>query len=264
MTHFKQEKSSLPAGASKNEKDSYMDVKTFQPRSLSGDVVHSYDKTKEQYGKLAATDQGADGRFNLHPAARKSLGIDHEEQRHLEVRINEEVEKRLAELKEQAREEGFALGKSEGQELALQEFQVQTQPVYDRFMNVLSEFENSKQEIFHANEQFLIQLVFQVAKQVTLKEVKADPNYVKNLCALLVEQIGAKDHVKIKIGRDDFNQVETIRDYLKQQFIDLKNIQIDVSDEFVNGGCKVETDLARINASVDTQLQLINKALGEQ
>jgi flagellar biosynthesis/type III secretory pathway protein FliH len=98
---------------------------------------------------------------------------------------------------------------------------------------------------------------------VTLKEIKTDHEYVRNLCTLLVEKIGAKDHVKIKIGADDFAQIETLREYLKQQFADLKNIQIDVSDEFINGGCKIETDLARINASVDTQLQLINKALGE-
>ena len=264
MNHFKQEKSSLPLGAPKQDDAPYVEVKTFTPRSLNGEVVHSYEKTKKQFGVLAANDANADKRFNLHPAARKSLGIESEENRNLEGKISEEVERRILELSEEARAQGFEQGKLEGSASAIEEFQVQSKPVFERFLEILNNFENSKNEIYHANEQFLVQLVFQVARQVTLKEVKADPNYVKSLCSLLVEKIGAKDHVKIKIGRDDFNQVEAIREYLKLQFSDLKNIQIDVSDEFTHGGCKVETDLARINASVNTQLELINKSLGEQ
>lgn len=262
--HFKQEKSSLPKGTPVGVDDGSVEVKSFQPKTLNGSNIHSYEETKEKFGHLVEGDSKSDVRFNLHPAARKFLGIDHEEQRHHEVKIAEEVEKRLTEMKEQARQEGFELGMIEGERQAKDEFNLKALPVFSKFQQVLKQFEHAKDEIYFANEQFLIQLVFQVAKQVTLKEIKTDPEYVKNLCTLLVEKIGAKDHVRIKIGRDDFTQVEAIRDYLKTKFVDLKNIQIDVSDEFINGGCKVETDLARINASVDTQLSMIKQALGEK
>ena len=262
MSHFKQEKSSLPNGTPISMDDSSVEVKTFQPRNFNGGVIHSREKPREQLG--AGNASAANSRFNLHPAARKSLGIESEEDLRLETKIAVEVERRLEELSEQAKVKGFAQGKKEGEMLAIEEFQKLAEPAYAEFLRILNNFENSKSEIYQANEQFLVQLVFQVARQVTLKEVKADPEYVKTLCALLVDKIGAKDHVKIKVGRDDFDRVEAIRDYLKVQFVDLKNIQIDISDEFTNGGCKVETDLARINASVDTQLNLINHALGEQ
>lgn len=264
MSDFKQEKSSLPVGAPRDSDSAHVEVRTFQPRNFNSGVIHSYEKTKDTFGSLSIDDVSGESRFSLHPASRKTLGIENEEQRRLEVKIVEEVEKRMKVLGEQARAEGFAQGKIDGEKQAREEFQSEAKPIYDRFIGILNEFENAKNDIFFANEQFLVQLVFQVARQVTLNEVKADPNYVKQLCALLVEKIGAKDHVKIKIGRDDFAQVEAIREYLKQQFVDLKNIQIDVSDDFVNGGCKVETDLARINASVDTQLNLINQSLGEK
>jgi flagellar assembly protein FliH len=244
--------------------DAPMEVKSFQPKALKGTVVNDYETTKKKFGTAALTDPDADQRFNLHPASRRFLGIEKEEHRHLEGRINEEVEKRLAELKEAARTEGFEQGRAEGEQQAKQEFAAQAQPVFEHFQKVVAEFEGTKDEIYHANEDFLIQLVFQVAQQVLLKELKADREYVKNLCSQLVEKIGAKDHVKIKIGKEDFDQIEAIREHLKQQFVDLKNVQIDVSEGFENGGCKVETDLARINASVETQLQLISQALGTQ
>jgi flagellar assembly protein FliH len=244
--------------------DGPMVVKAFQPKALNGIVVNDYETAKQKFGTMAMTEPEADTRFNLHPASRKFLGIEKEEHRHLEGRINEEVEKRLVELREAARAEGFEQGRAEGEAIVMKELTEKTQPIFDHFQKVVGEFEGAKEEIYHANEDFLIQLVFQVARQVILKEVKADRDYVKNLCVQLVEKIGAKDHVKIKIGKDDFDQVEAIRDHLKQQFVDLKNIQIDVSEEFNSGGCKVETDLARINASVETQLQLISQTLGAQ
>jgi len=241
-----------------------MDVKSFQPRSLTGKIANDYQVSKAQFGTLAATEEGYNQRFNMHPASRKSLGIEKEEHRHLEGRIQEEVDARVEELKEQARKDGYAQGLQEGAATAAVAFTEKMTPLYAQFSRIIADFEGSKEEIFHANEEFLIQLVFQVARQVTLKEVKTDREYVKNLCSALVEKIGAKDHVKIKISKSDSDQIDAVRDFLKQQFVDLKNIQIEVSEEFLNGGCKVETDLARINANVDTQLELISKSLGEK
>lgn len=231
---------------------------------MTGTVVNDYETNKKKFGTVALTDPEADNRFNLHPASRKFLGIEKEEHRHLEGRINEEVAKRIDELRESARAEGFEQGRAEGEKIAKEEFTNRVQPLFENFQSILAGFDGAKDEIYHSNEDFLIQLVFQVAQQVLLKELKADRDYVKNLCSQLVEKIGAKDHIKIKIGKDDSDQIESIREHLKQQFIDLKNIQIDVVEGFENGGCKVETDLARINASVETQLQLISQALGAQ
>ena len=264
MNHFKQDPASLPAKSPDTASDdSSMDVKTFKPRAFGNDVHKSYERTREQFGNLAGSELKSDSRFNLHPAARKSLGIENEENRHIEGKIADEVERRVEQLRSKAHLEGIESGRVEGARLAQEAFMAQAQPIYQHFIKIVSEFEDAKNDIFLANEQFLIQLIFQVARQVVLKELKTDQDYVKRLCLLLIERIGAKDYVKIKVSRDDFAQVEAIRDYLKQQFSELKNIQIDVSDDLQNGGCKVETDLSRINAGVETQLQLINQALGE-
>lgn len=242
--------------------DSSLDVKSYQPRSFGSGETKSAPPVISPAAVEPEEVHPDHVRFDLHPAVKRSLGIEKEEHRVLEVRIQEEVAKRLVELKEKSYSEGFNFGKTEGEKLAREEFQQKTQPIYDRFTELCSSFDNAKEEVFQANEQFLIELVFQIGKQVLLTELKADPEYIKRLAVSLVKKIGAKDHIKIKIGRADFQQMEAVRDYLKQQFVELKNIQIDVSDDMESGGCKVETDLARINASVETQLQLINQSLG--
>jgi flagellar biosynthesis/type III secretory pathway protein FliH len=136
-------------------------------------------------------------------------------------------------------------------------------PLEDRFASLIAEFEEVKKELHAANESFLISLVFQVGKQILLKELRTDREYVKRITSHVVEKLGAKDHVRIRIGRQDAEMLEQIKDHLKVQLPDLKNIQIEVTDDLPMGGCKVETDLSRMNASVETQLAAIEKALGE-
>ena len=137
------------------------------------------------------------------------------------------------------------------------------EPLRERFSGLIDEFEGMKKDLHAANEAFLISLVFQVGKQVLLRELQTDREYVKRLTSHVVETAGAKDHIRIRLGRQDAEMMDQIKEHLKVQLPDLKNIQIEAVDDVSLGGCKVETDLSRMNASVETQLAAIEKALGE-
>jgi len=248
-------------------------ITPFQPQNLEApeggvSIRPFHPKSFGRPAKNAGTSEGAAvpqsfGRFDLHPAAKRLLGVEQEESDRIESRVNEQVESKLSQLQDQAYQEGFEKGRAEGKAQAEVEFLASVKPLYDQFETLCHEYDTIKQELYAANEQFLVQLMFQVGKQVLLKELSADPEYVKRLSSLMIEKIGAKDHVKLKISKQDSANLEQIRNSLKAQFPDLKNIQIEVSDDLSLGGCKVETDLSRINASVETQLQSIEQTLSE-
>ena len=115
--------------------------------------------------------------------------------------------------------------------------------------------------MFLANEQFLIQLIFRISKTILLNDLKTDRDFVKRITAQIVEKIGTKENIRLKVSHEDYANLDGLRDFLKLQFPDLKNIQIDASDDLGLGGVKVETDLSRINASVESQLKAIESAL---
>ncbi len=240
-----------------------VEIKPFKPRNLGEADPAEYREVKKRFGTLASTDAGNPSHFNLHPAAKKLLGIEKEERSHIEGMVKAEVDARLEELRQEAFQKGFEEGRSEGKTLAEQEHRAQMEPLQNRFSTLISDFEGLKKELHAANESFLISLVFQVGKQVLLRELQTDREYVKRLTAHVVEKVGAKDHVRIRLGRQDAEMMEQIKEHLKIQLPDLKNIQIDAADDISLGGCKVETDLSRMNASVETQLAAIEKALGE-
>jgi flagellar biosynthesis/type III secretory pathway protein FliH len=240
-----------------------VEIKPFKPRNLSDSDPADYGTVKKRFGTLANTDAGGSNHFNLHPAAKKLLGVEKEERSHIEGMVQAEVEARLEELREEAFQKGLEAGRAEGKTLAEQEHRAIMEPMEERFSGLIAEFDALKKELYSANESFLISLVFQVGKQVLLRELQTDRDYVKRLTAHVVEKVGAKDHVRIRVGRQDAEMMEQIKEHLKLQLPDLKNVQIEASDDLPLGGCKVETDLSRMNASVETQMAAIEKALGE-
>ncbi len=238
------------------------EIRAFKPQSLNPGAKPSYDQIKKQFGSLAATDAASNPHFSMYGESKKLLGIEAEERGHIETQVKAGVEARLEEIHEKAYRDGFEQGRTEGKTEAEAEFKAASQPAFDRFTELLESFDSIKHDLLVANEKMLIQLVFQIGKQVLLRDLKTDVDYVKRLTSEMVEKVGAKDSVRIKINRDDFAIVEQIRDHLKAQFPELKNIQFESVEDLVLGGCKVETDLSRVNSSVEIQLKLIEAALG--
>jgi flagellar assembly protein FliH len=241
-----------------------VEIRSFRPKTLSGGQPTDYQEVKQKFGSLSSLDEDTKNpAFNLHPASKKSLGIERQEKGRVEELVKSEVEERLSKLRDAAYNEGFETGRLEGAARAEGEHREALKPMLEHFKKLLQEFDEIKKELFHANESFLIQLVFQISKQVLLRELSTDPDYVKRITAAIVEKLGAKENIRIKVSRADAQNLDSIKEYLKAVIPDLRNLQIEASDEVVGGGCKVETDLSRINASVETQFASIEKSLGE-
>jgi flagellar assembly protein FliH len=246
---------------SRDTKPGGVEIKSFKPRALNGDVINDYKQVKEKFGNLAATDPKSNSHFTLHPESKRGLGIEAEERSHIEDQVSIEVETRLAALKDEAYQDGFERGRGEGKTSAEAEFFEQVKPQFEQLTTILKEFDQLKSEVYTANEQFLIQLIFQVSKSILLTELKTDREYVKRLTAEIIEKLGAKENIRIKINTADYENIDQFREFLKTTFPDLKNVQIEPDGSLVLGGVKVETDLSRINASVEAQLNSIQSAL---
>jgi flagellar assembly protein FliH len=241
-----------------------VEIKPFQPRVLgSGDTPADYQQVKNRFGSLASTDSGANTKFQLHAAAKRLLGVENEELSHIEDRVQAEVQSRLEKISAQAYQDGYKKGENDGRVQAESDAKAQFAPMMAQFNELVAGFDSIKQDLYHSNEQLLIRLIFDISKEVLLRDLKQDPEYVKRLAAQVIEKIGAKDSVRVRISRSDFSNVEQIREFIKSSFPELKNIQIDPSDDLELGGCKVETDLSRINASVAMQLQSLEAGLKE-
>ena len=240
-----------------------VEVKPFSPRSLNGDGVRVYSEVKKEFGGLSSLEDRGGNPFDLHPASKRFLGVERQEKDHVEALVKAEVEARVSGIREAAYQEGLESGRQEGTTMAVEEYRSQVAPLLQQFRELIEGFDGIKKDLYAANEAVLIQLMFQTGKQVILKELSADREYVKRLMLHVIEKVGAKENIRIRVSRKDAENLESIKEFLKAEIPDLKNVHIEASDELPLGGCKVETDLSRINAGVESQLAAIEKSLAE-
>lgn len=242
-------------------------VKTFEVKTFEAPAVNHYSQVKSKYGPLAATDSERssrsqkDRRFSLNPLLRNPLSVEQEELRVLDTKVQEKVDALSEEVKRNAVSEGYNEGYKQGFEEAYKKTQVEARESLARLQNLVTQFEAAKTEVFRANEHFLCEIIYRIARTVILKEVSSDSQYLLRLASELISRMGIRDHIKIIIHPKDAESLDTLKEGLLNSLGELRNLQIEVSNKVKIGGCHVETEWSAIDASIETQLQSILEAL---
>ncbi len=168
--------------------------------------------------------------------------------RNLVSRAQEESEN----IKKSAFEEGYRLGLEKVNE------------DIEHFRNELNKFMNAKKEVFEYIAPDILEISVDIAKKIIKKELDSDPQVLINTIIDVLKTV-SKNESKITI-RVRPQSVQFIKDTIPnityQYGIDSKiNIVADPSIE--DGGCIFQTNNGIVDASIDTQVEIIKKALEE-
>ncbi len=249
------------------EKPEGIRIQSFKPRDFSSREPTDYSQVKEKFGSFAVTDKDLkepkSSRFELYPESKKLLGVDREERGQVQEVIRQEVEGQIQALKDSAYQEGFSKGLSEGREQGLNEMKAVYEPKIELISEALLSLEQSKQKVFESTRSALIELVFQMTKQIILREIKHEPDYVSRLVSELVERMGIKESVRVVIHPELLDQIESIKSSIRERFSELKNIQIEARSDVPLGGCRIESEWSRVDATLEHQFQAIESILKE-
>lgn len=166
--------------------------------------------------------------------------------RNLVSRAQEESEN----IKKSAFEEGYRLGLEKANS------------DLEKFRNELSHFMNARKEVFEYIAPDILEISVDIAKKIIKKELESDPQVLINTIVDVLKTV-SKNEPKIVI-RVRPQSVQFIKDTIPnityQYGIDSKiNIVSDPSIE--DGGCVFQTNNGIVDASIDTQLEIIKKAL---
>ncbi len=166
--------------------------------------------------------------------------------RNLVSRAQEEAEN----IKKSAFEEGYRKGME------------QANADMETFRNSFSEFMNAPKNVFEYIAPDILEISVDIAKKIIKKEVESDPQVLVNTIVDVLKTV-SKSEPKINI-RVKPQAVQFIKDTLPnityEYGIDAKvNIIADPSIE--EGGCVFQTNNGIVDASIDTQLEIIKKAI---
>lgn len=118
--------------------------------------------------------------------------------------------------------------------------------------------EETREQQFADAESRLVELALLVARRVIAREVSLDPSVVVGLVREGMAALGERDRLVVRVG----TFFRDMRDELQEKLGGAKlRCEVIVDPSLGRAGCVVETDLGRVDESVDTRLQNLIAAL---
>lgn len=166
--------------------------------------------------------------------------------RNLVSRAHEESEN----IKRSAFEEGYRLGMEKAQ------------ADLEQFRNELSNFMNAKKDVFEYIAPDILEISVDIAKKIIKREIETDPQMIVDTIIDVLKTVSKNEpKITIRVRPQSVQFVKDVIPNLSYQYgIDAK-ISVVADPSISDGGCVLETNNGIVDASVDTQLEIIKKAL---
>ncbi len=181
--------------------------------------------------------------------------------------------RRAAEAKETASAEGykagFAKGEIEGHAKAFDEsiktFERQHAGVVAQMLNAIREIEEIKDKLRIAAErdvlEFAVELAFGLTYRIGHHSSKAAVENAKRAIRL----VGKRTDLTIRVNPDDLKAMETYASTVLKRIDTSPDVTVVADESLTAGGCVVETDRSRVDATLETQIaELSSLLLGEK
>jgi flagellar assembly protein FliH len=128
-------------------------------------------------------------------------------------------------------------------------------------VQAVEEFAAERRQALERAESELVELVRAVARRVIARELLIDPGLVEGLVKGGLEALGQADRVTVRIGPFFQDVVDELREKLEQRGIDCLVL---VDPALGSYGCSLETDLGKVDESVESRLDVLMSHLTRQ
>ena len=169
----------------------------------------------------------------------------------------------LEAIRQEAYNEGFSTGEKDGfhagQLKARQEAEAALAPRLDSLERLMTQLLDPIAEQDRNLEHAMVTLVSQLAREVIQRDLRTDSSQILQVLreALKLLPMGA-GNVRIHINPQDFELVKGLRERHEESW------KIVEDSDLLPGGCRIETEHNRIDASIETRLAQSIKQLFEQ
>lgn len=194
----------------------------------------------------------------LFEAKKKAEEITSQAKEKAEVILNQ-VKTQIAEIEEKAKEEAHQQGFDAGKEKGIKSGEEGIKKVLSEIQNVLIEAKHKRQEIVQTNQEMIVELAFMIAKKIIKAESITNKEAIlKNLTAALKK---IKDKEKIKVKINPVHLAELNKEELLANASGREGITFEEDTNIEPGGCIIETNFGLIDATISSQLEVIQEAL---
>ncbi|MBZ4682669.1 MAG: flagellar assembly protein FliH [Fusobacteriaceae bacterium] len=170
-----------------------------------------------------------------------------------------EAEKESNDIKAKAWDEGY----KEGYEAGKNQVLLNSSNVFSNVQRVLEEAMNEKEIMLNNSKEEIINLIIKIAEKVIKVEVKNKEILKQNLLEAL-KNISVSPKITIYVNWEQVQYAKELKEEMKSKFYNIEEFNILEDKSLTPGGCVIETQMGRVDASIETQLETIIDKLHEE
>lgn len=159
----------------------------------------------------------------------------------------------------QQAEEAYARGRQEGLASAEQRLESTTQAL----TQALEDVSRLRASLAQTGGQDMLRLVIAVAEQIIRRTVEVDPSVVLTIIEHALQASVRADTYRVSINPGDMDGVTKQKPLFLASISGLKSISFEADPSISPGGCRVDSELGDVDATIETQLESIKQALSE-
>lgn len=156
-------------------------------------------------------------------------------------------------------EEAYARGRQDGLAMAEQRLESTTQAL----TQALEDVSRLRESLAQTGSQDMLRLVMAVAEQIVRRSVEADPSVVMAIIESALQASVRADSYRVRINPADLEGVTKQKPLFLASISGLKNLSFEADASISQGGCRVDSELGDVDATIETQLESIKQALSD-
>jgi flagellar assembly protein FliH len=158
---------------------------------------------------------------------------------------------------EALRQEAYAQGRQDGLDEARERFG----RAADALGRGLEEVARLRESLLSGSSHDMLRLVMTVARQVVQTEISINQELVLKTIERALQAAVQADSHRILVAPEDLALVKEKKPLFLASIHGLKNVTIEADPSVSPGGCRLESELGEVDATVESQLEEIRRTL---
>lgn len=156
---------------------------------------------------------------------------------------------------QQERDAAYENGLREGEARGFENATAQLQHASQTLTNLIASINENQQQTIKQSETFCLSLIFSMVEKIVSTMSEQQKELVQVVLMRVLKEAEVAGRVKILVNPRDLASIQEMEGELRHHIPDLKELGVSADESVAAGGCIIDTDMGKLDASINTQLK---------